>query len=70
MGMGRRAKRKSVAMLMILLKRPMLENVCGLKHLVEGLAARARFQEARTGTQEKIRVPAQAREKHVRKASE
>ena len=66
-GIGKIANKKSVKMLMTLLKTPILEKVSREKHLVVGFAFRAKSQEADTGTQLKISVPAQVSEKHTRK---
>ena len=66
-GMGMRANRKSVKMLMTELKSPMLAKTCGVKHFA--VAATSKFHAAATGMQEKMSVPAQARAKQMRKTT-
>ena len=51
---------------MTLLKTPICPYVSKEKHFVVGLAFSAKSHVADTGTQEKINVPAQVSEKHIK----
>ena len=67
MGIGNKAKMMSVRILMTLFVRPRSEYVVLLKHFVVGNACNSAFHDAAIGEQLKMRVPAQARAKQVRK---
>lgn len=68
-GIGIRAKQKSVTILMTLLNTPMLAKTWWEKHFVVGSAARLASHEAAIGMQLKIKVPAEANPKQIKKTA-